>query len=401
MPPQLGHLNRHYNLAKYLTAIGHKVTVLVGSKLHNTTINYNIENKYYSKYPNIDFDFIFVKTIDYKESKVKRLISMFQFYFNSMKYLRKTKKFDIILGSSGHQLNALFAIKYAKKNKIKSIVEIRDLWPESLVTYGVAKKSSMLIRFMYFIENWMYKRADSLIFTMEGGVDYIRKSEKLSKNVAISKIFHLNNGIDLSYYDECKIKFMYDDPILDTQSFKVVYVGSVRLANRVDILLDVAQKMQNKDIQFLVYGTGDKLEELVAKANELKITNLHFRGFIEKKFIPSILERASLNIILGDNHNLFSYGLSLNKLFDYAASGKPILSTYQMGYSLIRKYNAGSEINDNTVENIVKEIDSFKNMNKSNYNAICENSRLLALDYDYKNLANQLNKIIESTIRRS
>ena len=93
---------------------------------------------------------------------------------------------------------------------------------------------------------------------------------------------------------------------------------------------------------------------------------------------------------------LFRFGGSMNKLFDYFASGKPVLSTFKMGYSLINKYNAGIELDDSSSERIADSILYFRNLNEKAYREYCNNARKAAEDYSFKNLTDSLIQIIEA-----
>jgi glycosyltransferase involved in cell wall biosynthesis len=88
-----------------------------------------------------------------------------------------------------------------------------------------------------------------------------------------------------------------------------------------------------------------------------KITNVKMKGSVNKKFIPYILSKSSVNI-LNSSQSLYNWarGSSCNKLFEYMASGKPVISTIKTGYSTIEKYNCGVELNACTPEELAKEI---------------------------------------------
>lgn len=113
---------------------------------------------------------------------------MFKYYKNAKESAKYFEKPDVIIGSSAHPLCAVLAIKLAKKYGAKSTVEIRDLWPESIVAMGIAKASNPIIRMLYIFERKIYERADAVIFTFEGGYDYI-KMKGWDSTIPQSKVF--------------------------------------------------------------------------------------------------------------------------------------------------------------------------------------------------------------------
>ena len=399
MPPEYGHLNRHYNIAKFLKKFGYNPIVLVGSYLHNTDIQMIKDKSIIKKYNSSNFQYYFIKTKDYSSSRLKRVYTMFEYYINVFRISKKLDKPDVIIGSSAHPLAAIAAIKLAKKYGCKSIVEVRDLWPESFVAYNIISKKNPLLRLFYAGERWMYKKADKLIFTMEGGKDYII-NHKWDKNhngpIDINKVYHINNGIDLELFDyNKKFNTIEDEDLLDKQNFNVVYTGSIRLVNKVEKILDVAKLLNKQNIKFLLWGAGDEVEILKKRVLDEKIDNVIFKGYVNKKYIPYITSNADLNIIIGENSPLFRYGGSLNKMFDYFASGKPTLVTFTLGFSLINKYKAGIELDDSSPKNIAESILCFKNLDEKTYNDYCKNAHQAAKEYDFENLTLSLVKIIE------
>lgn len=400
MPPEYGHLNRHFNFGKYLKLLGHEPTVFVGSFLHNTGIQMIEDDSIMRKYENSNYPYYFIKTCDYSSSKTKRIYAMYEFYKNLIKTVRLLEKPDVIIGSSAHPLAAIAAINLGKKYKCQSIVEVRDLWPESIVAYGIISKKNPLTRILYEGEKWIYKNADKLIFTMEGGKNYIIEQCWDKGNggpIDISKVFHINNGVDLEVYNFNKSNYIFNDVDLDDSNiFKVVYTGSVRLVNKVNILVSVANQLRNTNIKFLVWGDGDQVEKIRQRIKDEQLHNIILKGGVSKKFIPYILSKADLNIILGETSEIFRFGLSPNKLFEYFAAGKPILQTFKTNYSIVEKNSAGIELSETNSENIAEKVDFFSKLDKSQYQKFCENSLRISKNYDFEKLTDKLIEIIEN-----
>jgi len=398
MPPEYGHLNRHFNFGKYLKRMGHEPSVFVGSFLHNTRVQMIKDDSVIEKYENADYPYYFIKTCDYSSSKLKRIYAMYEFYKNLLKAVKSLDKPDAILGSSAHPLAAVAAIKLARKFGCQSIVEVRDLWPESFVAYGIVNRKNPLLKLLYAGEKWIYKNADKLVFTMEGGKDYIIErgwDTDQGGSIDINKVHHINNGVDLEVFNYNKENYYFEDEDLDNpNSFKVIYIGSIRLVNKINLLLDVAKELEKSNVEFLIWGSGDQLDNLKERVKAEKITNLAFKGKVDKKYIPSIISRSDLNIVMGEKSTLFKYGTSMNKQFDYFASGKPTLITFKSSFSLLEKYQSGLEIDGGSVA-IANAIKKFKDLSEYERLNLEQNSLKAAEDYDYYNLSKKLIEVIE------
>lgn len=397
---------RHYWFAENLIKEGYNSTIFCASTNHFSDNDIDTKGNKYSTECVNNIPFVFVNTPEYKRNGKKRILNMISFYRGifavSKEYSKLNGKPDIILASSVHPLTLIAGIKIAKKFGIPCICEVRDLWPESIVEFGNLKKNSILAKMLYQGEKWIYKKADKLIFTIEGGNDYIIDN-KWDRNqdgpIDITKIYNINNGVDLVAYDRNIEDNPYDDIHLDNPNmFKVVYAGSIRKANNLGLVIDAAEyvrKNSRKDIKFLIFGDGDEKEKLQKKCIDEKISNVIFKGKIEKRYIPNILSKSDLNILNYSNHEIWKYGGSQNKNFEYLASGKPILSTISMAYDIIKRYNAGISLKSQTAESIGSAVISIAQMEKSKYEELAKNARKAAQDYDFKILTDKLIKIIE------
>ena len=285
------HAGRHYWFAENLIKHGYSPTIFCASTVHNSTENIDVGNKKYTSDTVNDIPFVFVKTPSYLGNGRQRIMNMVAFYNNlfsvAKEYAKIHCKPDIILASSVHPLTLVAGIKIAKRFGIPCICEVRDLWPESIVAYGALKRSSVVAKILYQGEKWIYKRADSVIMTWEGGKDYIL-DQGWEKEIDLTKVRHISNGVILDSFDRNSEENPLIDSDLDNKYFKnLVYAGSIRKVNNLGMLLDAAKIIQSKkinDIRFLIYGAGDESELLKKRCEDEGINNVIFKG--KSLFLP-------------------------------------------------------------------------------------------------------------------
>ncbi|MDD3106300.1 MAG: glycosyltransferase, partial [Bacilli bacterium] len=240
----------------------------------------------------------------------------------------------------------------------------------------------------------MYRAANKIIFSMEGGIDYIN-DQKWGKYVPKHKVYSINNGVDLKdFHKNLKENIFIDKDLENNAFFSVVYVGSIGSANNVKLIVDSANLLVRYNIQFLIFGDGPEKINLEKKAENNHL-NVIFKGQVNKNFIPYILSKSNLNILTYKNSSTWKYGGSQNKLFEYMASGKPVISTIDMGYDLIKKYDFGISKEILSPEQLAENILYFYSLDKWKYTKYCENASKAAIDYDYTKLTKQLIEIIE------
>ncbi len=395
---------RHYWFAKYLIRDGYQPTIFCANTRHNTKNQLiKIERGKWNTNEIDGIPFVFVKTTNYLSNGLDRVRNMYSFYRNiflvAKEYADAYGSPDVVLASSVHPLTLVAGIKIAKRFGVQCICEVRDLWPESIIAYGKMRSSSVLAKLLYAGEKWIYKKADKLIFTMEGGKDYIidKGWDKEHRGpIDIEKVYHINNGVDLEDFEHNRNSHIIEDEDLKNDDlFKVVYTGSIRRVNKVGKLLDAAKLITNKKIRFLIWGDGDELASLKKRIIDEKIDNVIFKGWVEKKYIPYITSKAQLNVICGDNIPLFRYGVSMNKLFDYFAARKPILVTFKAGKSLIEKYMVGVELTSSDPLTIAKSVVDLVDNGQEMCTRYSMNTESAAREYSFDNLTRRLIEIIE------
>ncbi len=359
----LDHGGRHYWFAKYLTRAGYDVRIFCASTVHDTDINFDVGESGYCEKMVDGLKYTLIQTSNYVGNGKSRVKNMYQFYRRIFRVVKNYEKPDVIFASSVHPLTLLAGIKIAKKLGVKCICEVRDLWPESLVEYDIISRNHIVTKLMYRGERSLYKKAESLIFTMPGAVKYIEDSDLEDKNFK-----------------------------------KVLYTGSLRAANKPENFIKLAECLAevSDNIKIIVYGGGDQLEVLRAKVAEKGLNNIVFKGRVDKEYIPFILSKGDLNMMDGDIGGLSKYGISGNKLFDYIASGKPIIMDCEENeFGIINSNKIGIAKNFESPKAMAETIADMINGDEKRYELWCENAKALTLEFDFKRLTDKLIEIIE------
>lgn len=395
---------RHHAFAKYLIRMGHDVKIFCANTVHNSDVIVSLEgNKCIEKMGVDNVPYVFVKARSYQGNGKDRVLNMMD-YFKNIKYVLNDYKKeegipDIILASSVHPLTLVAGIKWAHKNNIKCICEIRDLWPESIVEFTKLTKKNIVIQLLYKLEKWIYCNADALIFTMEGGEQYI-KDKGWDIRIDLKKVYHVNNGVDLDVFNSNKEKNIYVNDFKDIENFTITYAGSIRPANGVMNLAVLAQKLKHRgidNIDIFVFGDGSDKKKIEAFIKMNELNNICLFGKVDKKYIPSILSgERNINCLNYHYSDIFRYGGSQNKLFEYLASGRPIIANVRMGYDIIEKYNAGIVLKNDDLDALIEACEYLIQLKDEDYENLCENAKRAAYDYDYKTLTKQLLSIINT-----
>ena len=399
---------RHYWFAENLMQQGYKATVFAANTYHNKAEIIPTGDKKYTLKTINGIPFVFVKTTPALGNGLARVKNMMLFYRNlfpaAKSYAKTHGKPDLILASSAHPLTMVAGIQIARKFKIPCLCEVRDLWPEAIFTFNKVRETSLLGRTLTAGEHWIYKKANALIFTKEGDTDHIKEKgwdTVQGGTIDLAKCHYINNGLDLdAFFKSMKVNTV-DDPDLTNDRFNVVYTGAIRPVNNVGNILDAAALLKEQsDIRFLIYGDGNQLKTLKQRVIDEGLSNVKMKGYINKQYIPYILSKSSVNVL---NYSQLQYnwsrGNSSNKLFEYMASGKPVISTVKMGYCLLDKYKCGLSLEKSSPEELAGMIMKVHDMSKEEYDKMSANARQAAPDFDFKILTGKLIEVIEDVVK--
>ena len=392
---------RHHWFARELQKKGYNVLIVCSNVYYTTSTEKIAVNKNGIKQLERDgIKYVFIDTSTYQRNDLRRVKNILDFYYNVQKRQKQIQQIlepNVIVASSVHPLTCVAGIKIAKKLGIPCIAEIRDLWPDELIRDDGLKETSILAKVLFRIEHWIYKNADAIIFTQEGGRDYIkdRKWDLESGGIIdLNKVHYINNGVCIEEFDNNLQMHKVNDSDLEDDSFKIIYAGAIRQTNGIDRLLDIGIQLSDyPKIKILIWGDGDQVSHIKKRIKDEAIHNVRYKGRVEKKYIPYILSKSNINILNYKSGNSFYYGCSNNKLFEYLAAGKPIICTVKMNYSIIESYHCGIEAENN--QEILKGILNLYQGGIDAKKEVEKNVRNAAYEFDFHNHTNKLIEIIK------
>lgn len=393
---------RYHDWAKHLIGLGYDVYIVCSSVLHGSKKDL-LGNEEYRIVEDEDVKYVYVKTNGYTGNGLTRVLNMFSYYFAAKRVVKKLPKPEAIIARSPNPLACVAGIQLASRRGSVCISDIVDLWPESIVVYKGLSRKNPLIRLLSYGERWIYRKSNALIFSMAGGYAYLTE-KGWERSIPREKVFYVNMGVDVEQFDYNASANVYDEERLtDTTVFKVAYCGSVSLVNDLRLLCDAGRIVADRgysSIFIMIHGSGDQVEELQRYCIDNKIHNVMLYGYIEKKNIPYVLTNSDLCILCYQNTPLLKYGGSMNKMFEYFASGRPIISNAQMGYSLISQYKCGDELGSNDPTKLADSIIRFAKMSTEERNAYGAGSRQAAEDYNIRNMCLRMEEAVKYALKK-
>jgi hypothetical protein len=233
------------------------------------------------------------------------------------------------------------------KNKCKSYLIIRDIFPEWVADLGLIKKK-VFYKILKMISAYQYRMADTIGIQSEGNRVYF---DNLSRSRLDIKIEILNNWLSKRDSTYSSINLSQD---LGERSCIFVYIGNVGLAQDAEVFVNLAKVLSfDKNFGFVFVGRGSELAKLKSKASANKLQNIFFYDEISPNEIPALLKQCHVGLIslspLHKSHNI------PGKFLSYLLAGMPVLIRVNSGNDfeyLIRSYELGVVLDDDSPESL-------------------------------------------------
>lgn len=325
-----------------------------------------------------------------KNISLKRIYSHYVLAKNLKKCLNNIEeKPDVIYCAVPSLEFAKEAAKYAKKNKIRFIIDIQDLWPEAFkMVFKIPLLSNAIFYPMKRQANYIYKCADDIIAVSE---TYCNRALKVNKKV--KKGLSVFLGTDLNYFDECakKNKVEFDGDLV-----RIAYIGTLGHSYDIPLVINSIKYLNEKGInnlKFIIMGDGPLKEEFENYAEEKKV-DCQFTGRLEYEKMVGLL--CSCDIAVNPIKK-GSAGSIINKVGDYAAAGIPVVNTQEnLEYkNILEKYNAGINVKNESFIDTANAIETLYNDKRIRIKYGENNRKLAEEKFDRKKTYNQIVKTIE------
>ena len=292
------------------------------------------------------------------EGTIKRTFSYISFMLSACWYARKlSSKPDIVIATSPQFFCAIGGYFIAKLKRAPFVLEIRDLWPESIVAVGAVERNA-IIKIFERIELFLYRKSDHIVVVTNAFKRFIIK-----KGIAPEKISVIKNGADLTAWseplDEDKLANLKEKLGLNGK-FVVSYVGTIGMAHRADVLLEAAQQCDDPDITFVVIGSGAERLKLEERAAELNLPNFKLLDRVSKSEVRYIMALTDVSIVHLRASPLFKTVIP-SKIFEAMATRTPIvLGVEGESKEIVEEAGAGLTIEPENVDELVEAVKRLK-----------------------------------------
>jgi colanic acid biosynthesis glycosyl transferase WcaI len=383
-----------FDVANFLHSEGHDVTV-VCPKPHRNIVDVDSIQ--------LELPFTVKRLFSFssgKSSFVSRFIENISFGLSLFFYILKQKKVDVIYANTWPIFASGLLLLAAKIKKIKVVISIQDLYPESLIVQGRIGNDGVVARFLLLMDRWIAQNSHHVIVISEGFKDIYMSSRGIAEN-NLTIIKNWVNSDAITVIDTCLARKQLNKEIslnLVDGDMLCVYGGNIGAASGLDVFIEYIDKIDPK-FKFIFAGDGTHLPLLRNHVRDNKL--MHRVGFISPwpdHITSSVL--CSADILLLPTAEGQEFASVPSKLITYMMSSKPILliadKTSQIAEE-VKRANCGYVVSERSIEALDKCLLEFSNLDSAQRCELGDSGRKYALvNYSFLRAVSKINQILMS-----
>lgn len=393
---EYGFGGRHYYLSKELVKLGFKVTLIMSANHHFLRSRPHLTSVFHCE-ESEGVKFVWVRTLPYiKVNGIRRILGWFDFGLKIqwVAYMIASKP-DVVIYSTPSLVPGIFALKLAKKNSAKFILDIRDVWPLTLINMKRYSSYNIFIGYLGYIEKKLYTECDAIVSNIqdvmghvESVIGYRKKSLWIPNGVSLDEMNESiqNHGIDLSQYND--------------SDFIVAYIGTIGASNDISTLLKAAKHLlSHKEIKFMIVGDGADLDNMKNYVKQNELNNVYFYSSIPKRSVQSVMSRVNALYFGCLPLEIYKYGIAANKIPEILYSGKPIISSYSGNFAPVDEFDVGINVSSRDSVALASGILQIMDYSPTRLSQISVNGKnAVRKYYDYKIVTRNLSSFIKEVL---
>ncbi|NGZ01420.1 MAG: glycosyltransferase WbuB [Nitrospira sp. WS238] len=321
-PPEVNApATRTYEHCRQWVQDGHRVTVVTCAPNHPQGKVYEgYQNRWYQQETRDGINVVRVWTfVTANEGFVKRTLNYVSYMCSAAVVSFFLPKADVVLSTSPQFFNGLAGYLVSRLRRIPWVLEIRDLWPESIVAVG-AIKNPAIIKLLERVERFAYHKADRIVAVTDAFKAYM-----LGKGINADKIAVVKNGVDLAQYAPCARASSLAEELGISGKFVVSYFGTHGMAHHLVTILEAASRLSNaKNIVFLMVGDGAERQALVRMRDRMGLENVMMLDQQPKSRMRELWALSDVSLVVLKKSDLFKTVIP-SKIFESLAMAKPVI----------------------------------------------------------------------------
>lgn len=396
IPPSRAGGTRHHTFAKLLGSSGNDVTIVASSFDHATRQETRLGPHENFRLEVVDgVRYLWIRTRPYQRNSLARLVNTLEFAFRLLYRtpLNKLGSPDAIVGSSPHLFAPLAGLRLARRYGVPFILEVRDIWPQSLIDLSGISEGNLLMKIFSAIERHLYSHADHIVSLLPGAKDFM-----IERGAAAERVTWIPNYANLESAPPATA-------LPEGNPFTLVYAGAHGVANDLDTILSAAGILKARQLdgrfRFRIVGEGPEKARLLERVRAEELAHVSMEPSIPKEQIHQLLADADACLMILKDSPVFRWGVSPNKLFDYMAAARPTLFCVNTHFNPILDAQGGLSVRPGDPEALAASIIELSELSADRRAEMGRSARrYVEMNHDASKLSVKLEQMLLAVVAR-
>lgn len=316
-PPEMGApAARAYEFSRRWAAAGHHVTVLCGVPNHPTGVLYPGYKRQWRRreiIDGVDVHRMWVYVTP-NSGTLRRSINYISFGLTAVLGSIGVRDVDVCIASTPQFFAGLAGAIVRRLKRAPLLLEVRDLWPDSLAAVQV-NAGGMVLRMLRGIERFLYRSAKGIVVVSPAFRGHIEETGIPAERIRVvpnglsTALFHPREG-ERRHFAQWRDRFL------------VGYVGTHGLAHGLESALEAARMLKDTNMHFVFVGEGARKDDLKRQAADMP--NVTFIDRQPRETIAGMLAELDVALVLLRDTPLFRTVIP-SKMFEIMGSGVPMV----------------------------------------------------------------------------
>src|SRR5581483_694547 len=326
-PPEMGApAARVSELSRHWVRAGHEVTVLTGFPNHPDGI---IRREYRPRF----WRGVFRERVDGinvvrtwllplpNRKPYERMLNYSSFCISAALTGTFLERPDVVIATSPQLLVGLSGWWVGKIKRVPLVLEIRDLWPESLVAVGAGDPGSLLHRVLGRIAGFLYRRATQIVVVTPAFREHLERAWQVSRE----KIAVVQNGVETALFHPQRNSEVRT-ALRAEGKFLVSYIGTLGAAHGLETLISAAECLQRlaPEVLFLLIGEGAERARVLAAIESRRLSNIRFVPQQPRERIPAYICASDACLVLLKKSAVFETVIP-TRMLEFMSCARPVI----------------------------------------------------------------------------
>jgi len=318
-PEHLAALSKRVgDVARALARDGHEVTVVTGFPSYPTGSVYpgyegeRLREEEWEEGIRVVRCWSYVRPFKRGRTRILNQISMMVSALTVGEWGLRGRKADVVFGISPPLFIALAGVLSAKARRAPYVMDVQDLWPEEAVAVG-GLRNPLAVRIAAAVARFLYRNSARVVVISGGFRRAVVKQGASERAVEVLPNWVRSGSLAVSETAE-----------LPGSGFKVVFAGTIGMAQGLSVVLDAAERLLGRDVSFVLVGEGVEKERLRDEARRRDLRNVHFLPAVDQEEVPEVLAAADALLVHLLPEEVFGSVIP-SKTYEYLAAGRPVL----------------------------------------------------------------------------